>query len=284
MKRLLFICFSLLVIAPATYAQSDDVYFNSSDAQQQAKKEAKRQKAAEEARKQQQEQDKYDDANGKQDGDTYSSSGAEYEDNGNGDNTNYGRSYVNDDYADYEDGNYYARNINRFNYPYSSLGYYSPYYDPYWYNPYWSDPYWGWSAWSGPRFGVSFGGGPYWSSYWSWYSWYGYPGFYSAWNYPYYAGGYYGSYYNNYWNGYSAGLYGGNERYNGRSVAYGPRYSLNAVNNMNGVRPGVGFTSTVNNNASNGNIRPPHYRPANTNGNIGDNPRNANDNKLLRRN
>src|SRR5690606_20320469 len=145
---------------------------------------------------------------------------------------------------------YYARNINRFYNPYYTRGYFSMFNNPYWYNPYWVDPYWGWSTWNSPYYG--WGGGPYWSGYSGWYNWYGYSGFNSCYNYPYYVGygyGGYGGYYSGYWNGYYAGLYNGyyygnyGNGYGGRSVSYGPRYSVNHIKNnnlhapYNGVRP-----------------------------------------------
>src|SRR6202012_2244759 len=116
------------------------------------------------------------------------------------------QSYNNsDDYVDYDDDSYSSR-INRFDNSFYNMGYYSAFYNPFWYDPYWVDPYWGYNPWFGG--GIAFGYGPYWSSGWGWNAWCGYPGFYSCWNYPFYAGGWYGHFYGGYWNRYYGGLEG----------------------------------------------------------------------------
>ena len=211
MKQLLLICILLIGVGQtASFAQNDDIYFNSADIEKQKAEDKKKAEEAARMRAQQNE-------------DQYSSSGQ----NGSsdGDYKAYGKSYDNDGYSDYNgDDYYYSSNIRRFNYPFYNMGYYSAFHNPYWYNPYWYDPYWGYSAWNRPGFSVSFGYGPYWSSYGGWYNWYGYNAFNSYWNYPYYASPY-GSYYSGYWNGYYAGLYNGGGNGGGRTITYGPRNS-----------------------------------------------------------
>lgn len=133
-------------------------------------------------------------------------------------------SYVDpEDYIDQDDDYSYATRINRFDYGFYNMGYYSAFYNPYWYDPYWYGSGWGY-GWNRPYYSVGYGYGPYWSSSWGWNTWYGYSGFYSCYNYPYYAGGWYGNCYNGYWNSY----YGGTDHryYNNRTVSYGPRQSI----------------------------------------------------------
>ncbi|GAA4455705.1 hypothetical protein GCM10023092_19820 [Rurimicrobium arvi] len=182
----------------------------------------------------------------KKDRSNYQSSDASDYDRPSDDNFNNNTSaYSGDNYVDYNDDDnyYYSSSINRFG---SSSFYARPYFstfsNPYWYNPYWVDPYWGWSPWNNVGVGISFGGGPYWSSYWGWQNWYGYspfnsfyyPSYYGGWGYSNWGcGGYYGSY----WNGYYAGLYSGyNNGWGGaasRGVTYGPRFSMNNIANNN---------------------------------------------------
>lgn len=199
---------------------TDDIYYGADDAKKNAEKEAE----AEEARRA-----KAAEAAAARNENTYTSSGDDAVADGNYES--YNRSYESDgdEYIDYNDDDYYySSRMRRFNSNYYGFGYYTPFYDPFWYDPWYS-------PWYGPRSGVSVSigwGGPYWSSYYGMSGWYGYPGFYSAWNYPYYAGwgGYYGGwggYYGGYYDGYYAGAYGGNVR----SVQYGPRTSFNGPRN-----------------------------------------------------
>ncbi|MFA6151167.1 MAG: hypothetical protein WC716_07605 [Chitinophagaceae bacterium] len=228
MKNLLLItllgCCSLTTVsAQSGNTYQDDIYMTGSDVRKQA--ERKKEKKTSQA-------DNYDRA-GDQNFDQ------------NAENTDYSG----DSYVDYDDDNdyTYATRLNRFGYnSFYNRPYYSAFNNPYWYNPYWVDPYWGWSPWASPGISVSFGGGPYWGSYWGWQSWYGYNGFNSfyypsayscGWGSGYGYGGYGcgGGFYGNYWNGYYAGVYnnGGYNNYSGRgrSVTYGPRYSMNSVRN-----------------------------------------------------
>lgn len=154
---------------------------------------------------------------------TYSSSGS------SSDSRSTSNQYS-DEYYESDDDYYYATRISRFNYPFYNRPYWSSFYNPYWYDPYWVDPYWGWSPWTRPGLTLSFGYGPYWSSYWGWNSWYGYPGFGAYYGNPYGGWGWGGGYYSGYWNGYYAGMYngigdGGYGR-NMRTITYGPRYNL----------------------------------------------------------
>jgi hypothetical protein len=230
MKRLLLTGLLLLGMGQmVSFAQTDDIYFNSSDIEKQ--KQEDKINAEQQARQRAQGED------------NYSSSGNA--NSGEGNYQSYGKSYDNDGYIDYDNDNYYSTRIRRFNYPFYNMGYYSAFYNPYWYDPYWYDPYWGWSAWNRPGFNVSFGYGPYWNSYWSWYTWYGYPAYYSSWNYPYYANPY-GSYYTGYWNGYYAGMYG---NYGTKSVSYGPRNSTNFAYHSGGRNGGL-RTQTINPNGA----------------------------------
>lgn len=248
MKRFLFAGILLLglgqvpAIAQSGSTYQDDIYYNSSDAEKQAAKDARNENNA-----------RYNNNNNNQqysqnEGNNYSNSGNNYND---GNYQNNGQSYQSDDYVNYDDDYSYATNMRRFDNSFSNLGYYSTFNNPYWYNPYWVDPYWGYNPWMGPSFGVSIGfGGPYWSSAWGWNMWMGYPGFYSAYAYPYYGGwGYYGygmgcGYYSGFWNGYYAGVCNGygNYGYHGyNNVTYGPRYSMNTNytairNNLSGNR------------------------------------------------
>lgn len=228
MKHLLFISFMLLGIGQTeSFAQggnNDDIYFNSSDLEMQKREDKKR--AQEEARRQ------------RETSDEYTSTGESGSDNEG--QRSYGTSYESDGYIDYEQDDYYATRIRRFNYPFYNMGYFSPFYNPYWYDPFWSDPYWGWSPWSRPGLTISFGMGPYWTGYWGWYNWYGFGGFGSYWNYPLYASWWGPSYYSGYWNGYYAGLY--NDSRYVRNVTYGPRTSTNyAYNAVNSGRTASGL-------------------------------------------
>ncbi len=192
----------------------DDIYYTADD----AKKEAEAEAAQAAARR----------AANAQDERTYTSTG---EDAVMADDyDSYNRSYGSDgdEYIDYNDDDYYySSHIRRFNGNYG-FGYYTPYYDPFWYSSWYSPWYYPYSG-----FSVSVGWGNPYYPYYGCSAWYGYPGFYSAWNYPYYTGwgGYYGSYYAGYYDGYysGAGMYG-----NGRSVQYGPRTPFNAP--RSGVR------------------------------------------------
>ena len=152
--------------------------------------------------------------------------------NGNQDQQQgYSQNGGGDQYIDYDDDNYYATHIHRFNDPYYNMGYYSTFNNPYWYNPYWVDPLWGYNPWYRPSFGFGIGFGPYWSGGWGYNTWYGYGGFNSCWNYPIYGSGFYGGYYGGFWNGYYGGVYNGYGRYTGISnVVYGPR--VTALNNV----------------------------------------------------
>ena len=231
MKRLLLTGLLFLGVGQvASFAQTDDIYFNSADIEQQKKEDKKR--AAEEARiRAAEEENQYS---------SYGQNGSE-----SGDYQTYNKSYDSDGYSEYNgDDYYYSSRIRRFNYPFYNMGYYSAFHNPYWYDPFWSDPYWGWSPWTRPGFSITMGYGPYWNSYGGWYSWYGYGAFNSFWNYPYYAYPY-GSYYSGFWNGYYAGLYNNNNNYGGgRTVTYGPRNSTNVLNNTRdrsslGMKPGA---------------------------------------------
>jgi hypothetical protein len=214
MKRILLA--GLLIFGPGqvvSFAQTDDIYFNSADIEQQKKED--QQRTAQESKSRQYRGD--------------NSSAEDYQ--------TYNKSYDNDDYIDYDsDDYYYSTRINRFNRPFYNRGYYSSFNNPFWYDPFWSDPYWGWSPWARPGFSISFGfGAPYWSSYWGYQNWYGYPGFYSAWSYPYYA---FGGYNSGYWDGYYAGYYNNYGYNSGRTITYGPRGSSNFAYNTraNGLK------------------------------------------------
>lgn len=201
----------MLGFSPAGAQVYDDIYYTPADAQKEAAQQAKA--AARDSARYAQEQ-------------------------GSSQQAQSGGYYRGDEYIDYDNDYYYATNINRFNRPFYNLSFYSGFYNPFWYDPFWVDPYWGWSPWVRPGISISIGG-PYWSSFGGWYDWYGYPGFYSAWSYPYYAGGWGGygwygynaGYYSGYWNGYYAGLYNGHYGY--RTATYGPRYTLNTIQNSN---------------------------------------------------
>jgi len=222
MKRLFLIGAVLLSMAPlGSYAQSDDIYTNGSDAQKQQSGDDRQYNN----NNRQQYQSEYADQNQDQDYNNVS-------DEGNS-----------EEYIDYNDDYTYASHLRRFNEPFYNMGYYSPYYNPYWYDPFWSDPMWGYNPWMGSGISVGFGfGGPYWSSYWGWNSWYGYPGF-SCWGYPAYAGGWFGPYYGGFWNGYYGGLYNGYGGYTGaHTVLYGPRYAANSRYNGLGYRAAYGTT------------------------------------------
>lgn len=249
MKRLGIIGLLLLFAGTVSQAQNrntyqDDIYFSSSDARKDAEKKA----AEDQKRNSQRRASERDDRN-----DDY------YDNNGN-DNSNAriydskydnGRTYEADEYVDYDDDYYYSTQMNRFGYnSFYNRPYYSAFNNPYWYDPFWVDPYWGWSPWYRPAVTVGVGfGGPYWSSYWGWQSWWGYgswgsywypgPAVGFGWGYsPWWGGGYYSGY----WNGYYAGMYGGGWRGGyGRSVTYGPRYSMN--NMANSMRTPVSSTT-----------------------------------------
>jgi hypothetical protein len=167
------------------------------------------------------------DGNVQDDERTYSSSGNNASSGGSMDSRDNSRQYNSDEYYDSDDDYYYSSRISRFNYPFYNRPYWSSFYNPYWYDPYWVDPYWGYSPWTRPGLSISFGYGPYWSSYWGWSSWYGNPYFGSYYAYPSYG---YGGYYSGYWNGYYAGMYNGGygDAYGARrqNITYGPRYSL----------------------------------------------------------
>jgi hypothetical protein len=140
-----------------------------------------------------------------------------------------------DDYLD--DDNSYSTRINRFYYPFYSMGYYNVFYNPYWYSPYWYDSYSGWNPWR-PRFGMSWGIGPMWTSYWGWNSWYGYGAWNSYWNSPYNSCGWGNNY--GYWNSY----YGrGDYRHSyAAGASYGPRQVFG-----NGHMSGSGLRTAYNN-------------------------------------
>ncbi len=184
--------------------------------------------------------------NSRSDEQTYSSSGSQQRSDGRNTSGQYS-----DEYYDSDDDYYYSSRINRFNYPFYNRPYWSSFYNPFWYDPYWVDPYWGWSPWARSGFSISIGvGGPYWSSYWGYNSWYGYPGFGSYYGYPAYSYGY-GGYYSGYWNGYYAGVYGGDGYYGrhyGKTITYGPRYTL---------RPNAASGVGLSNNGYNGFRRAP---------------------------
>jgi len=214
MKRFLLVGLLLFGVGQvSSFAQTDDIYFNSADIERQKK----------------------EDKNRRQNEESNNEDRPYYSDNYSGEDgyQSYGRSYDNDGYSDFDNDYYYASRINRFYHPFYNRGYWSTFYNPFWYDPFWCDPYWGWSPWNRPGFSISFGYGPYWNSYWGWYNWYGYPAYGSYWNYPYYGGIYGNPYYSGYWNGYYAGLY--NSGVGVRTVNYGPRHSTNAANN-NSVR------------------------------------------------
>ncbi len=221
MKRLLTIGLIALATAGADVASAqskrvydDDIYYNSKQA---AEEQAA---AARERRKAQDQQTQASYTPQQNQAPSYTS-----------DNSAASGNY-DPDYIDYDDDFSYATQFSRFNTPFYNRPYWSSFYNPYWYNPYWVDPYWGWCPWMSPGIGISFGAGPYWSSYWGWNTWYGYGGF-NSYFYPGYAwgggwGGFYGGYYGGYWNSYYAGLY---NNYGYRNISYGPRYSMNANRN-----------------------------------------------------
>ncbi|MDR3679379.1 MAG: hypothetical protein P4L41_05385 [Flavipsychrobacter sp.] len=173
--------------------------------------------------------------------------------NNQGNNQNNNQSYNDqnsgDQYIDYENDNYYATHINRFDNPYYNQGYYSTFYNPFWYDPFWVDPLWGYNPWYRPAFGIGIGFGPYWTGGWGYNSWCGYGAFGSCWNYPIYGCGFYGGYYGGFWNGYYAGIYNGYGRYTGaRNIGYGPRItSLNTVGYRGGIVRTQGFSQAYNN-------------------------------------
>ncbi len=152
-----------------------------------------------------------------------------YDDNNNRNNFNRGNDGTSDAYSSYDNPNEYiddsdevsySSRINRFNYSFSSMGYYNVFYNPFWYDRYWYDPYMGWNPWR-PHFGVSFGIGPCWSSAWGYSSWYGYGAFNSYWYYPSYGCGWNNYYGGNYWNRYYNNVdYRNNNNYTNH---YGPR-------------------------------------------------------------
>lgn len=231
MKRFLLTGLMILGLGQfASYAQQrgsyqDDIYYNSSDVKKSVDKQKQREEKEAILREQQKEQEQKTNY----DGNTYSSSGNDYNTD-EGSSTAYQHSYEtdadNDGYIDDNDDFYYSSRVRKFGYSYSGMyGYYSPFYDPFWYHP-WYSPY----PYSGVTVSIGWGTGPYWAPYYSgWNMWYGYgyPGYYNPWYYPYYGygGGYCGYGYNDgfYGNGCGYGYgYGGYSR----NVVYGPRTSL----------------------------------------------------------
>src|SRR5688500_3114046 len=112
MKQILLIAILLLGVGQTTsFAQTDDIYFNTADIEKQKAEDKNR--AAEEAKRRSLEQDNQ-----------YSSSGRN--DAENGDYRTYNKSYDNDGYNDYNgDDYYYSSRIRRFNDPFYNMGYYS---------------------------------------------------------------------------------------------------------------------------------------------------------------
>jgi hypothetical protein len=238
MKRFLTIGLIALATAGADQASAqskrvydDDIYYNSKQ------KAADEESAARDRRKASQNQQSQASYTPQQ------SAAPSYSSNVNNNGTqSYASGDYDQDYVDYDDDFSYATQFNRYNNSFYNRPYWSSFNNPNWYNPYWSDPYWGWSPWMSPGIGISFGAGPYWSSYWGWNTWYGYGGF-NSYYYPGYAwgggfGGMYGGYYGGYWNGYYAGLYNYGGGY--RNVSYGPRFSMNA-NRNNLIRGGSSY-------------------------------------------
>ncbi|HXS37419.1 MAG TPA: hypothetical protein VN721_12015, partial [Flavipsychrobacter sp.] len=245
MKRFFLTGILLLGIAQmVSYAQTDDIYSNGSDQQNSGSNRGSNNSNYNNNQNYNNQNNNNQNYNNQQ---TYQSP---YQDNnannGNYNNNNYSNNNNSnnnsDEYVDYNDDNSYSTRIRRFDDPFYNQGYYSSFYNPYWYSPNYVDPYMGWNPWYGPSFGVGIGiGGPYWSSYWGWNTWWGYPGFGSCWGYPLYASPWYGGFYGGFWNGYYAGIYNGYGGYTGRSVSYGPRYTLNNRYSGIGYRSALGY-------------------------------------------
>jgi len=228
MRRFALITLAAALMAPAVFAQTDDIYATGSDmsAGNTDVKEKRR------------------DNNRRQDVSNPDPNRFDNYSNNNNQSTsdNYGGYDNGEDYVDYDDDYSYSTRLNRFDNDFYNMGYYSSFYNPFWYNRFWYDPYWGYNPWR-PGITLSFGTGPYWTSSWGWSAWYGYGAWGSYWNYPYmgwgysspyYWGGYCG-YYGGYWNNY----YGGGYDYgyhNNRATRYGPRYTGYRSNATNGYR------------------------------------------------
>ena len=195
MKRFLFVGLLLANLGLTAHAQTDDIYATGAEQRGDTSRHS----------------GNYTQNDGSNNSNAYGSN--------NGNNGDAYQSYNNpDDYVDYDDDSYSSR-LNRFDNSFYNMGYYSTFYNPFWYNPYWVDPYWGWNPWR-PHFGVAFGAGPFWTSYWGYDAWYGYPAW-GCWGY----GGFgwgggdgYGGYWNRYYNTvdyhHGGGYYGS---------SYGPR-------------------------------------------------------------
>ncbi len=254
MKRLLFAGLLLMGVSSVAVAQEDDIYATGSDNRRAAQVDGSGRGSNNDVYQ----QERFDDSRQQRNN---------FNRGGDGTSNDAYNSYDNpDDYIDNDELSYSSR-INRFNYSFYNLGYYNVFYNPFWYDRFWYDPYMGWNPWR-PHFGLSFGIGPCWTSYWGYSSWYGYSAWGSYWGYPSYGCGW-GNYFGcNYWNRYySARDYNYNSSF---SNHYGPRQVGNAGFTQTGRPSGSGLRQ-ANPGYNGGSTRPMAFnnQQVQQNGNIG---------------